>query len=195
METIKMTTPFTIRKKEITAGRSDIKAAFNSLPDGNYTVRISPARSAVVIISDILDWYREQGDEQRNDPNFLTVLLRKADLLALALVDLAAETGEAYAEKLQAETARKNAYTTAMYEAKRAAAASGQKFVSSVAEIDAQMQVAPLLSSEATADAIYKQTLLFADAARDVVFRMAQNMADLRDDKHSIIRGGVTSQK
>jgi hypothetical protein len=190
-----MTTPFTVTAHNITSGQSALSAAFRSLPDGEYVAEIRPAGSAVVIISGILDWYREQGDEQRNDPNFLTVLLRKADLLALALVDLAAETGEAYAEKLRTDTERKNTYNKAMYEAKKAATGAGGKLIIGHAEIDANYAIIPLLSAEATADAIYKQTVLFAEAARDVVFRMAQNMADLRDDKGLNIRGGVTSQK
>ena len=88
-----MTTPFTVRNKEIASGKAELSAAFK-LPDGDYTVRISPARSALPAIMDIVAWYNSLGEIEVLDPGLLPVLMPKSIALSCLLTDYAVEVNE-----------------------------------------------------------------------------------------------------
>jgi len=172
-----MTTPFTIRNHEITSGKAELSAAFK-LPDGDYTVRISPARSVLPAIMDIVAWYNSLGEIEVLDPGLLPVLMPKSIALSCLLTDFAVEVNE-LGQAEEAAALRWEAETAALL-AEMEAATNGGKFTINRAMVAIKPKVATLKKEKVETEQAATAAKTLLRSFNKILDRMNQQVGILR---------------
>jgi len=161
-------------------GHAALRREFLALPDGEYSVRIAPIRSALPGIEAVAEWYNGLGESQLLDPALLDHLLPKSVALCLLLADFAAdvnvlgEQSEGAALRLTIERNR------LLAEAQAEAESSGKKFSVSAANVAINPRLAPLMTEESETAQAHRAAKVLLAAYNRILDRMNQQIGMLR---------------
>lgn len=168
--------------------KTNWQAFARSLPDGCYILAACDCSGAIAQIEQIAAWFNGASAIEQNDPAFLDRLLTKSNQLAYYLLRLSQELGSLYADKNAAELRRRVTYNAALKRLRREANDRKEKFVFSVAEMEAENEISDLRASEALADSLWQQTKIYHEAARDILQRMSQQISNLKSHREAYFR-------
>ena len=166
--------------KVLPPGHEALRREFLALPDGEYVVRIAPARSALPGIERVAEWYNGLGESQLLDPALLDHLLPKSVALCLLLTEMSAEVnwlgeqGESAALRLSIERNR------LLAEAQAEAESKGKKFSVSGANVAISPLLAPLMTEESETAQAHRAAKLLLSAYNKILDRMNQQIGMLR---------------
>lgn len=189
-----MTTEITKTDGEFTPqSKAAFQAFARSLADGCYILAAYDCAGAIAQIEQIAAWFNGANAIEQNDPAFLDKLLTKSNQLAYYLLRLSQELGGLYADKNAAELRRRVTYSAALKRLRKEANERKEKFVFSVAEMEAENEIADLRASEALADSLWQQTKIYHEAARDILQRMSQQISNLKSQREAYLRSDNSS--
>lgn len=177
------TYPITMTSGGVTAGLEQLRAAFRALPDGDYTVTIAPAGSAMAAIEQVVGWFSELDDLQLNDPGLVVFLgpnaARLCDLLAKFGQEVNALRAERDGAKFRLETE-----TDRLLNADRLdAVASGTKWVQATSKTAAAVACNALLREKVDAEMAYNAGRSLLDGWERIYERMRSQISFLKDQR------------
>lgn len=178
-------TRITMQSGSVTAGRAALADVFKSLPDGDYTVTISPARDILAAIDSIVTWHGGLSEVERDDPALLNTLNDKARLLATLNFHLAKEVTEAQQFATAESNALKSKMTRLVYEYCQQDIEAGKRANATAARARAEYETLELAKEAEMSLSLYRALKTHLEASKDVLRGMQMNHIPLlRGERH-----------
>ncbi len=164
-------------------GHAALAKVFRALPDGDYTVTIAPAGSAIPEIEQVVGWFSELDDLQLNDPGLAVFLGPKAARLCDLLAKFGQEVNALRAERDGAKFRLETEIDRLLNADRLAAVASGTKWVQATSKTAAAVACNALLREKVEAEIAYNAGLSLLNGWERIYERMRSQISFLKDQR------------